>query len=103
MQEYLVLSAPAMLCDEKQELTEHKLVNIKIRIGLWKVTSEVFENFWTAKQKFQKHTETWLKKIDGQLITKTLVPLANFSKLKNNINWADNEIKKNVREDLVHL
>ena len=92
-----------MLCDEKQELTEHKLVNIKIRIGLWKVTSEVFENFWTAKQKFQKHTETWLKKIDGQLITKTLVPLANFSKLKNNINWADNEIKKNVWEDLVHL
>lgn len=58
MQEYLVLSAPGILCDEKQELTEHKLVNTKIRIGLWKVTSEVFENFWTAKQKFQKHTET---------------------------------------------
>lgn len=31
------------------------------------------------------------------------MPLANFSKLKNNINWADNEIKKNVWEDLVHL
>ena len=42
------------------------------------------------------HTETCSNKIDGQLITKAVLEdtgvLANFSKLKSNINCADNEI-----------
>ena len=56
---------------------------------------------------FKKHTETCSNKIDGQLITKAVLEdtgvLANFSKLKSNINYADNEITKNILEDLIHL
>ena len=46
-------------------------------------------------------------RIDGQLITKAVLEdtgvLGNFSKLKGSINYADNEIKKNILEDLIHL
>ena len=56
---------------------------------------------------FKKHTETCSNKIDGQLISKAVLEdtgvLANFSKLKSNINYADNEITKNILEDLIHL
>ena len=99
--------AAGKLGDEKQELLEHKLVNTKNRGGLWKVTAEVFEIFCIAEQIFKKHTETSSNKVDGQLITKAVLEdtgvLANFSKLKSNMNHADNEITKNVLEDLIHL
>ena len=80
-------------------------MNTKNRGGLWKVTAEVFEIFCIAEQIFKKHTETCSHKIDGQLITKAVLEdtgvLANFSKLKSNINYAQNEITKNI--DLIHL
>ena len=106
LQENLVILVAGKLGDEKQELPEHKQVNTKNRGGLWKVTAEVFEIFCIAEQIFKKHTET-CSKIDGQLITKAVledtgVP-ANFSKLKSNINYADNEITKNILENLIHL
>ena len=86
---------------------EHKLMNTKNRGGLWKVTAEVFEVFSIAEQIFKKQTETCSNKIDGQLITKAVLEdtgvLANFSKLKSNINYADNEITKNILEDLIQL
>ena len=86
----LAILPAGKLGDEKQELPEHKLVNTKNRGGLWKVTAEVFEIFSIAKQKFKKYTETCSNKIDGQLITKAVLEdtgvLANFSKLKSNIN-----------------
>ena len=107
VQEYLAILAAGKLGDEKQELPEHKLVNTKNRGGLWKVTAEVFEIFCIAEQMFKKHTETCSNKIDGQLITKAVLEdtgvLVNFSKLKSNINYADNEITKNILEDLIHL
>ena len=107
LQEYLDTLAAGKLGDEKQELPEHKLVNTKNRGGLWKVTAEVFEIFCIAEQIFKKHTETSSNKIDGQLITKAVLEdtgvLANFSKLKSNMNHADNEITKNILEDLIHL
>ena len=107
VQEYLAILAAGKLGDEKQELPEHKLVNTKNRNGLWKVTAEVFEIFCIAEQIFKKHTETCSNKIDGQLITKAVLEdtgvLANFSKLKSSINYADNEITKNILEDLIHL
>ena len=72
--------------------------------GLWKVTAEVFEIFCIAEQMFKKHTETCSNKI--QLITKAVLEdtgvLVIFSKLKSNINYADNEITKNILEDLIH-
>ena len=99
--------AAGKLGDEKQELLEHKLVNTKNRGGLWKVTAEVFEIFCIAEQIFKKHTETSSNKVDGQLITKAVLEdtgvLANFSKLKSNMNHADNEITKKVLEDFIHL
>ena len=99
--------AAGKLGDEKQELPEHKLVNTKNRGGLCKITAEVFEIFCIAEQIFKKHTETSSNKVDGQLITKAVLEdtgvLANFSKLKSNMNHADNEITKNVLEDLIHL
>ena len=104
LQEYL---AVGKLGDELQELPEPKLVNTKNRGGLWKVTAEVFEIFCIAEQIFKKHTETSSNKVDGQLITKAVLEdtgkLANFSKLKSNMNHAANEITKNVLEDLIHL
>ena len=107
VQEYLAILAAGKLGDEKQELPEHKLVNTKNRGGLWKVTAEVFEIFCIAEQIFKKHTETCSNKIDGQLIAKAVLEdtgvLANFSKLKSNINYADNEITKDILEDLIHL
>ena len=107
LQEYLDILAACKLGDEMQELPEHKLVNTKNRGGLWKVTAEVFEIFCIAEQIFKKHTETSSNKVDGQLITKAVLEdtgvLANFSKLKSNMNHADNEITKNVLEDLIHL
>ena len=107
MQEYLAILAAGKLGDEKHKLPEHKLVNTKNRGGLWKVTAEVFEIFCIAEQIFKKHTETCSHKIDGQLITKAVLEdtgvLANFSKLKSNINYAQNEITKNILEDLIHL
>ena len=107
MQEYLAILAAGKLGDEKQELREHKLVNTKNRDALWKVTAEVFEIFCIAEQMFKKHTDTYSNKIDGQLITKAVLEdtgvLANFSKLKSNIDYADNEITKNILEDLIHL
>ena len=39
VQEYLAILAAGKLGDVKQELPEHKLVNIKNRGGLWKVTA----------------------------------------------------------------
>ena len=107
VKEYLANLAAGKLGDEKEELPEHKLVNTKNRGGLWKVTAEVFEIFCISEQMFKKHTETCSNKIDGQLITKAVLEdtgvLANFSKLKSNINYADNEITKNILEDLIHL
>ena len=107
LQEYLDILAAGKLGDEMQELPEHKLVNTKNTGGLWKVTAEVFEIFCIAEQIFKKHTETSSNKVDGQLITKAVLEdtgvLANFSKLKSNMNHADNEITKNVLEDLIHL
>ena len=97
--------AAGKLGDEKQELREHKLVNTKNRGGLWKVTAKVFEIFCIAEQIFKKHTEACSNKIDGQLITKAVLEdtgvLANFS--KSNINYADNEITKNILDGLIHL
>ena len=104
MQEYLAILAAGKLSNEKQELHEHKPVNTKNRGGLWKVTAEVFEIFCIAEQMFKKHTETCSNKI--QLITKAVLEdtgvLVIFSKLKSNINYADNEITKNILEDLIH-
>ena len=101
--------AAGKLGDEMQELPEHKLVNTKNRGGLWKVTAEVFDQlyrFCIAEQIFKKQTETSSNKVDGQLITKAVLEdtgvLAKFSKLKSNMNHADNEITKNVLEDLIH-
>ena len=99
--------AAGKLGDNKQELPEHKVMNTKNRVGLWKVTAEVFETFCTATHMFKKHTETCSNKTDGQLITKAVLEdtsvLANVSKLKSSINHADNEITKNILEDFVHL
>ena len=99
--------AAGKLGNEKQELPKHKLVNTKNRGGLWKVTAEVFEIFCIAKKIFKKHIETCFNKVDGQLRTKAVLQdtgvLANFSKLKSNINHNDNEITKNILEDLIHL
>ena len=99
--------AAGKLGDEKQELPEHKLVNSKNKGGLQKVTAEFFEICCIAEQIFKKYTETCSNKIDGQLITKAVLEdtgvLANFSKLKSNINYADNEITENILEDLIHL
>ena len=107
VQEYLANLAAGKLGDEKQELPEHKLVNTKHRGGLWKVTTEIFEIFCIAEQMFKKRTETCSNKIDGQLITKAVLEdtgvLANFSKLKSNINYADNKIIRNILEDHIHL
>ena len=107
MQQYLAILAAGKLGDEKQELPEHKLVNTKNIGGLWKVTAEVFEIFCIAEQMLKKHTETCSNKIDGQLITKAVLEdtgvLAKFSKLKSNINYADNKITKNILEDFSHL
>ena len=95
--------AAGKLGQKKQELPEQKLVNTKNKGGLWKVSAEIF---CTAEQIFQKHTETCSNKI-GQLITKAVLEftgvLANFSKLKININYDDNEIRKNILEGLIHL
>ena len=91
----------------KQELPEYKLVNTKHRGGLWKVTADIFDNFYIAEHIFKKHTETCSNKIDGQLITKAVLEdigtLAIFSKFKINVNDSDNEIIKNILEDLIHL
>ena len=107
LQEYLDIFAAGKLGDEMQELPEHKLANTKNRGDQWKVTAEVFEIFCISEQIFKKHTETSSNKVDGQLITKAVLEdtgvLANFSKLKSNMNHADNEITKNVLEDLIHL
>ena len=107
MQEYLAILAAGKLGDEKQELLEHKLVNSNNRDSLWKVTAEVFEIFCIAEQIFKKHIETCSNKIDGQLKTKAVLEdtgiVANFSKLKSNINYAAKEITKNILEDLIHL
>ena len=107
LQEYLAILAAGKLGDEKQELPEHKLVITRNRGGVWKVTAEVFEIFCKAEQILKKNTETCSNKIDGQLITKAVLEdtgvLANFSKLKSNINYADNEITKNILDDLIHL
>ena len=107
LQEYLDILTAGKLGDEKQELPEHKLVNTKNRGDLWKVTAEFFEIFCIAEEIFKKHTETFSNKIDGQLITKAVLEdtgvLANFSKLKSDINHADNKITKNILEYLIHL
>ena len=99
--------AAGKLGDEKQELPEHKLAINKNRGSLWKVTAEVFEIFCIAQQIFKKHVETSSNAIDGHLMTKTILEdtgkLANFSKLKCNINHAENEITKNILEDFNHL
>ena len=99
--------AAGKLSDEKQELLEHKLVKTKNRGGQWKVTAEVFAFFCIAEQIFKKRTETCSNKIDGHLITKAVLEgtgvLANISKLKSNINYADNEVTKNILEDLIHV
>ena len=50
LEEYLHILAAGKLGDNKQELPEHKLMNTKNRVGLWKVTAEGFETFGTAKQ-----------------------------------------------------
>ena len=88
-------------------MPEHKLVNAKKRGGLWKFTAEVFEIFCIAEQIFKKQTETCSNKIDGQLITKAVLEdtgvLANISKLKSYTNYDDNEIIKNIEEELIHL
>ena len=102
LHEYLDILAAGKLDDEKQELPEHKLVNTKNKGGLWKVTAEVFEIFCIAKQIFKKRTETCSNKIDKAVLEDTGV-LANFSKWKSNINYADDEITKNSLEDLIHL
>ena len=67
-----------------------------------------FEIFCITEQIFkstQKHA--LINKIDGQLITKAVLEdtsvLADFSKLRTNINYADNEITNNILEDLIHL
>ena len=82
-------------------------MNTKNRDGLWKVTAGVFGIFCIAEQIFKNHTETFSNKIDGQLTTKAVLEdksvMAKFSKLKSNINYADNEITKNILEDLIHL
>ena len=57
VEEYLAILAAGKLDDEKQDLPEHKLVNIKNRGSLWKVTAEVFDIFYIAAQIFKKHTE----------------------------------------------
>ena len=107
LEEYLHILAAGKLGDNKQELPEHKLMNTKNRVGLWKVTAEVFEIFCPAKHMVKKHTETCSNQTDGQLITKAVLEdtsvLANFSKLKSRINHADNEITKNILEDFIHL
>ena len=99
--------AAGKLGDEKQKLPENKLLNTKNRGSLWKVSAEVSEIFCKAEQIFKKHTETCSNKIDGQLLTKALPEdtgvLANFSKLKSNINYAYSEIAKDIREDLIYL
>ena len=99
--------AAGKLGDEKQELPEHKLVNTKNRGGLCKITAEVFEIFCIAEQIFKKHAEKSSNKIDGHLITKAVLEetgvLANVLRLKSKINHADNEIIKNILEDLIHL
>ena len=88
-------------------MPEHKLVNVKKRGGLWKFTAEVFEIFCIAEQIFKKQTETCSNKIDGQLITKAVLEdtgvLANISKLKSYTNYDDNEITKDIEEELIHL
>ena len=72
-----------------------------------KVAADVFETLIIAKQIFKKHRETCSNKTDGQVITKAVLVdtgvLAIFSKLKSNVIHADNEITKNILEDLIHL
>ena len=50
---YLNILAAANLDDKKQELPEHKLVNVKNRTDLLKVTGEVFQSFRITKQMFK--------------------------------------------------
>ena len=91
--------AASKLAGEKQELPEHKLVNIENRGDIWKVTAAVFEIFCTAEKMFIKHTKRYFNKIDSQLITKVVQggtgEPANFSKLKSNMNYA--ELRDNVK------
>ena len=83
------------------------MYNTKNRSDIWKVTQNFFEIFCRAEQIIKKHTEICSNKTDGQLITKPVLEntgvLANFPKLKSNINYADNEITKIILEDLIHL
>ena len=85
--------AASKLADEKQKLPEHKLVNIKSRGGIWKVTAAAFEIFCIVEKVFIKHTETCFNKTDSQLITKVVQKgidePANFWKLKSNMNYAE--------------
>ena len=71
------------------------------------MAADVFEIFSIAEQIFKKHIEICSHKIDGQVITKAVLldtgVLAIFSRLKSNIIHADNEITKNILEDLIHL
>ena len=91
-------------------------MNAKSRVGLWKITAEVFENFCITAKIFKKHTERCSNQIDGKLITKAVLEdagvLGNFSKLNSNINYVGNEIAKNFlkasiicanRSDSFHL
>lgn len=81
-------------------------MNAKNKGGLWKVAVEAFEIFGIAELILKKYTGTCSNKTEDPIITKVVVEdtgvLVNFSKLRSNINYANNEITKNIIQDLLH-
>ena len=65
----------------------------------------MFEIFCVAEGKFREQTANFANKIDGHLITKSVIEdanvLANFSKLKEKV--IDKEIGKNFLEDIIYF
>ena len=74
--------AARKLCDEKQDLPEHKLLNT-INLG-WSMESysEVFESFCIFEQVFKKQTGICSSKIDGKFNATGCKCAGNFFKAK---------------------
>jgi len=83
--------------DNEHDVSNHKLVNIKDRGGLWKVNSHTFNIFAAAETFFLKSTEHFTTKIDCKAIVSNMMRdswiLCNFSSIRNK---CTEKIKKEV-------
>ena len=93
---------------DETDTTNHKLVNIKDRGGLWKVNTDVFSIFSTAESYFLKSTKHFTNKIDCKSIVSSMVEdpwvMVKFSKIKSK---SEEKVRKevvlNLLEDMLTL